>query len=213
MSRKLSIGLTGGIASGKSEVAAAFNKLGVTIIDADAVARQIVEPGQPALERIVTRFGADIVDDDGQLKRRELRHIVFDDASARGDLEQITHPYIRTALAKQRDQADSEYSILVVPLLVKSGMVDLVDRVLLIDAPEHVQRERLTARDDIDDTLAGKMIAAQESREERLEHADDVLINTGPRKDIADLAAALHRGYLRLAYGEIDDLPPLHLPG
>src|SRR5699024_66205 len=172
-----------------------------------------VEPGQPALERIVARFGADIVDDDGQLKRRQLRHIVFDDAAARRDLEQITHPYIRTALVEQRDQADSEYSILVVPLLVKSGMVDLVDRVLLIDAPEHVQRERLTARDDIDDTLAGKMIAAQESREERLEHADDVLINTGPRKDIADLAAALHRGYLRLAYGEIDDLPPLHLPG
>lgn len=213
MSRKLSIGLTGGIASGKSVVAAAFERLGVAIIDADSVARQIVEPGEPALDEIIARFGADIVDDSGQLKRRDLRTIVFDDDDARADLEAITHPRIREELARQRDAAESEYCILVVPLLIKSSMIELVDRVLVIDAPEHVQIERLTTRDDIDEDLAGKMIAAQEAREERLAHADDVLINTGPRKDIADLAAALHAGYQRLARGEIADLPPLHLPG
>ncbi|HET7313172.1 dephospho-CoA kinase [Salinisphaera sp.] len=213
MSRKLSVGLTGGIASGKSVVAAAFERLGVAIVDADTVARRIVEPGQPALDEIVARFGAGIVDDEGCLKRHELRRIVFDDAGARGDLETITHPRIRRELAAQRDAAASDYCILVVPLLVKSSMTDLVDRVLVIDAPEAVQLERLKGRDEIDDALAQKMIAAQESRAERLEHADDVLINTGPRKDIADLAAALHAGYQRLARGEINDLPPLHLPG
>lgn len=213
MSHKLSIGLTGGIASGKSVVAAVFERLGVAIIDADTVAREIVEPGQPALEQIVTRFGDAIVDTDGRLKRRELRQIVFDDDQARGDLEAITHPRIREELARQRDAADSEYCILVIPLLVKSSMIELVDRVLVIDAPESVQIERLTTRDDIDDDLAHKMIAAQEARSERLAHADDVLVNTGPRKDIADLAAALHAGYQRLARGEIADLPPLHLPG
>ena len=213
MTRKFTIGLTGGIASGKSVVASAFERLGVTIIDADTVAREIVEPGQPALADIVERFGADIVDDNGALKRRDLRKIIFDDETARADLEAITHPRIRQALQAQRDDADSEYTILVVPLLVKSTMIDLVDRVLVIDAPESVQLERLTARDDIDEAFARKMIAAQDSRAERLAHADDVLINTGPRKDIADLAAALHAGYHRLALGEIADLPPLHLPG
>lgn len=213
MSRKLCIGLTGGIASGKSVVASAFERLGVAIIDADTVAREIVEPGQPALDEIVARFGPDIVDDEGRLKRHALRRIVFDDDGARADLEAITHPRIRSELAAQRDAAASDYCILVVPLLVKSSMIDLVDRVLVIDAPEQVQLERLKGRDEIDDDLARKMIAAQESRAERLEHADDVLVNTGPRKDIADLAAALHAGYQRLARGEITDLPPLHLPG
>lgn len=213
MSHKLTIGLTGGIASGKSVVANVFERLGVTVIDADTVAREIVEPGQPALAEIIERFGPDIVDADGALKRRDLRRIIFDDAQARTDLEAITHPRIRSALQAQRDAATSDYTILVVPLLVKSTMIDLVDRVLVIDAPEPTQLERLTARDDIDDVFARKMIAAQDSRAERLDLADDVLINTGPRKDIADLAAALHAGYQRLALGEISDLPPLHLPG
>lgn len=213
MPSKLTVGLTGGIASGKSVVASAFERLGVAIVDADVVARDIVEPGQTALEAIVARFGTDIVDADGRLKRRALREIVFADDSARSDLEQITHPRIREELARRRDAAQSDYCLLVVPLLVKSSMIDLVDRVLVIDAPEAIQMERLTARDDIDDDLARRMIAAQDSRRERLAMADDVLINTGPRHDVADLAAALHAGYVRLAQGDIADLPPLHLPG
>ncbi|RJS92271.1 dephospho-CoA kinase [Salinisphaera sp. Q1T1-3] len=213
MSDRLTIGLTGGIASGKSVVSAAFERLGVSVVDADTVAREIVAPGEPALDEIRARFGAHLIDDNGALKRRALREIVFDDAEARRDLEAITHPRIREALRIQRDAAESEYCILVVPLLAKSNMIDLVDRVLVIDAPESVQLERLMGRDDIDDALARKMIAAQEDRAERLAVAHDVLINTGPRKDIADLAAAFHAGYQRLARGEIADLPPLHLPG
>ncbi|GAB3680156.1 dephospho-CoA kinase [Salinisphaera aquimarina] len=213
MSSTLAVGLTGGIASGKSAVASAFQRLGVTIIDADLVAREVVEPGQPALDEIAERFGADILDAEGRLKRRALREIVFSDDNARADLEAITHPRIREELARQRDAAQSDYCLLVVPLLVKSSMLDLVDRVLVVDAPESVQLERLISRDDIDESLARRMIAAQDSRAERLAMSDDVLVNTGPRKDIADLAAALHAGYLRLAQGELADLPPLHLPG
>lgn len=213
MTHKFTVGLTGGIASGKSAVASAFQRLGATIIDADLVAREVVEPGQPALAEIAERFGADILDADGRLKRRSLREIVFADDSARADLEAITHPRIRTGLSRQREAAQSDYCLLVVPLLVKSSMIDLVDRVLVIDAPEGIQLERLMERDDIDESLARRMIAAQDSRAERLASAHDVLINTGPRKDIADLAAAFHAGYRRLALGEIADLPPLHLPG
>lgn len=213
MPSKLTVGLTGGIASGKSLVARAFERLGVTVIDADVVARDVVEPGQPALAQIIERFGHDIVDADGRLKRRMLREIVFADDAARSDLEGFTHPRIHEELARRRDAAQSDYCLLVVPLLAKSSMIDLVDRVLVIDAPESIQMQRLTARDDINGDLAQRMIAAQDSRSERLALADDVLINTGPRKDIADLAAALHAGYRRLAQGDIADLPPLHLPG
>lgn len=213
MSRRLIVGLTGGIASGKSLVASAFERLGIDIIDADQVSRDIVEPGQPALKEIADRFGDEIIDDQGQLIRRRLREIVFDDPDARADLERITHPRIREELARRRDAATSEYVLLVVPLLIKSGMKDLVDRVLVVDAPESVQLERLVARDGIDEDLAHKMIAAQDTRSLRLGAADDVLVNTGPRKDIADLAAALHAGYSRLARGEVDHLPPMHLPG
>lgn len=213
MSRQLAVGLTGGIASGKSVVARAFERMGIEVIDADQVSRHVVEPGQPALAEIVTRFGPEILDQSGALDRRGLRKIVFDDDQARLDLEAITHPRIRSELARRRDAAETEYTILVVPLLVKSGMTDMVDRVLVVDAPESVQLERLVARDDIDETLARKMIAAQDTRPLRLKAADDVLLNTGPRKDIADLAAALHAGYGRLARGDVAQLPPMHLPG
>lgn len=213
MSRQLAVGVTGGIASGKSVVASAFERMGIETIDADQVSRDIVEPGQPALAEIQTRFGNHVLDGDGRLDRQQLRGIVFEDEQARQDLEVITHPRIRDELARRRDSAHSEYSLLVVPLLIKSGMSDLVDRVLVVDAPEEVQLERLISRDGIDEALAHKMIAAQDTRSLRLDKADDVLVNTGPRKDIADLAAALHAGYDRLARDEVADLPPMHLPG
>lgn len=213
MTSKLTVGLTGGIASGKSLVASAFEKLGIDVIDADQVARDIVEPGQPALVEIAERFGTRVIANDGCLMRRELRNIVFNDENARQALESITHPRIRIELARRRDTSKTEYCILVVPLLIKSGMNDLVNRVLVIDAPEAIQLERLVSRDNIDEALAHKMIAAQDTRTDRLAAADDVLINTGPRKDIADLAAALHAGYSRLASREIDFIPSMHLPG
>lgn len=213
MPSSLIVGLTGGIASGKSVVASSFEKMGVDVIDADQVAREIVEPGQPALEEIRQRFGGGVIDEEGRLRRRRLRGIIFDDEQARRDLEAITHPRIREKLAEKSRAARSEYCILVVPLLIKAGMTDLVDRILVVDAPESVQVDRLTSRDNIDEALAHKMIAAQDTRTLRLAAADDVLVNTGPYKDIADLAAALHAGYSRLARGEVDELPPMHLPG
>lgn len=213
MSQKLAVGLTGGIASGKSLVASAFEKLGIDVIDADQVARDIVEPGEPALAEIAERFGTDVIAEDGRLLRPQMRRVVFNDDNARKDLEKITHPRIRIELARRRDASKTEYCILVVPLLIKSGMDDLVSRILVIDAPEAVQMERLISRDEIDEPLAQKMIAAQDTRADRLAAADDVLINTGPRKDIADLAAALHAGYSRLARAEVAHLPAMHLPG
>lgn len=213
MPGKLTVGLTGGIASGKSLVASAFERLGIDTIDADIVARDIVEPGEPALAEIAEHFGPDVIGDDGRMLRPKMREIVFQDPAAREVLEGITHPRIRQELARRRDASDSEYCMLVIPLMVKTGMDDLVDRVLVVDAPEHVQLERLVQRDGINEDLANKMIAAQDTRQLRLARADDVLLNTGPRKDIADLAAALHAGYSRLAQGELPNLPPMLLPG
>lgn len=213
MPRAFTVGLTGGIASGKTVVASAFQQLGVEIVDADQISRDIVAPGQPALQEIRQRFGANVIAADGSLLRRVLRNVVFNDDVARADLEAITHPRIRTELARYRDAATSEYCMLAIPLLVKSGMGDLVDRLLVVDAPNEIQLQRLMARDDIDEALARKMIRAQDTRKARLNAADDVLLNTGPRKDIADLAAALHAGYSRHAAGEIADLPPMYLPG
>jgi dephospho-CoA kinase len=210
---KLTVGLTGGIASGKSLVASSFERLGIETIDADDVARDIVEPGEPALAEIAEHFGPDVIGDDGRMIRPRMRQIVFDDPSAREKLEAITHPRIRQELARRRDACETEYCMLVIPLMLKTGMDDLVTRVLVVDAPEHVQLERLIQRDGIDEALARKMIAAQDTRQLRLARADDVLLNTGPRKDIADLAAALHAGYSRLARGEVADLPPMLLPG
>ncbi|MDN5862113.1 MAG: dephospho-CoA kinase [Salinisphaera sp.] len=213
MPTHFAVGVTGGIASGKSAVSSAFERLGIDVIDADQVARVVVAPGQPALADIAAQFGPGVMAEDGSLDRRQLRRIVFQDEQARAALEAITHPLIRTELAYRRDTSDSEYCLLVIPLLVKADMVDLVDRVLVVDAPQAVQLERLMARDDIDEALARKMIAAQDTRAKRLAVADDVLVNTGPRKNIADLAAALHAGYSRLARGEVADLPSMHLPG
>lgn len=213
MPGKLTVGLTGGIASGKSLVASSFERLGIETIDADDVARDIVEPGEPALAEIAEHFGPNVIGDDGRMIRPRMRQIVFDDPSAREKLEAITHPRIRQELARRRDACETEYCMLVIPLMLKTGMDDLVTRVLVVDAPEHVQLERLIQRDGIDEALARKMIAAQDTRQLRLARADDVLLNTGPRKDIADLAAALHAGYSRLARGEVADLPPMLLPG
>lgn len=213
MTQNLTVGLTGGIASGKSVVSSAFETLGAGIIDADRIARDVVADGTPARAEIHTEFGDDVFTADGDLDRRTLRRMIFADSDARARLEAITHPHIHAALAAERDACTAPYCILVIPLLAKSEMRNLVDRVLVVDAPRDVQLERLQARDDIDDGLATQMIDAQDNRRDRLAMADDVLINTGPRKDIGDLAAAFHAGYLRLAQGDLDELAPLHLPG
>lgn len=196
----LTIGLTGGIASGKSTVAELFAALGVPVIDTDVIAREVVEPGEPGLDAVRAAFGPKVLTSEGRLDRRRLREIVFADAAKRRRLESILHPLIRQrTLARLEAVRDAPYAIVVVPLLVETNFGELVDRVLVVDVPVDTQLERLVARDGIDRSAAEAMVAAQTSRETRLAHADDVIDNAG------DLAAAraqverLHARYVELA--------------
>lgn len=195
------VGLTGGIASGKSEVGRRFEALGVTVVDADAIARAVVEPG-PVLARIVERFGGGILQPDGHLDRRVLRQLVFADPVQRHALEEITHPEIRARLRQACQAAPGPYSIAAVPLLSEAGgraTYPWLDRILLVDAPVALQRERLMLRDGIDAALADRMIAAQASREQRLALADDVIVNDGHADGLARHVDALDGRYRELA--------------
>jgi dephospho-CoA kinase len=195
---KLTIGLTGGIASGKSLVAGYFEDLGVPVIDTDVIAREVVAPGMPALDEIQARFGAAVIAKDGSLDRQEMRRIVFSDDGKRQQLESILHPLIRESAARQADAAQGPYVIVVVPLLFESPMRESMDRILVVDCSEQTQLRRLTARDNEDVTSARRIIATQASREERLSIADDVITNDGSRDDTRNAVAALHNFYLSL---------------
>jgi dephospho-CoA kinase len=195
------VGLTGGIASGKSEVGRRFEALGVAVVDADAVAREVVEPG-PILSRIAARFGTSILQADGRLDRRALRELVFADQELRRALEAITHPEIRIRLQQACQAASDPYAIAAIPLLTEAGgyvTYPWLDRILLVDAPVALQRERLMVRDGIDDALAERMINAQASREQRLALADDVIVNDGNPDELERHVAALNRHYRELA--------------
>jgi len=193
------IGLTGGIASGKSTVADLFAARGVTVLDTDLIAREVVEPGQPALARVVEAFGPGVLGPDGRLDRPALRARVFADPAARQRLEGILHPAIRAELARQSVAAGGDYQILVIPLLVEGGRVDTVDRVLVVDCPVETQLERLTARDGETAEGARRIIASQASREARLAAADDVIVNAGQPAELAAQVAALDAKYRQLA--------------
>jgi len=200
----LIIGLTGGIASGKSTVARAFEALGAPWVDADDVAREVVEPGEPALAEIAERFGAEVLNRDGTLNRRALREIVFRDESERRWLESVTHPRIRERLIAHLERlvaSDAPYVLLVSPLLFESGQHQMVDRALVIDVPEVLQIERTAARDDVDETQARAIVAAQMPRAERLARADDVLDNGGSEAEMRRQVAELDRQYRELALG------------
>ena len=195
----LVVGLTGGIGSGKTVVSDGFAAHGVPVIDTDLIARELVEPGQPALAEIAAEFGADCLDQTGCLQRAVLRERVFADPAARQRLEAILHPRIR-AVARERIAAQTApYGLLVIPLLVETGMSDLVDRVLVVDAPEAEQIRRVMARDRIDATQAQRILAAQASRRQRLALADEVVENAGDLTELERRVAALHTYYLRLA--------------
>jgi len=196
---ELRIGLTGGIASGKSTVADLFAATGVPVIDTDSVARQVVEPGQPGLEAIVESFGADLLTRDHHLDRRKLRNLVFGDKNQRRTLEAILHPLIRSRTIEWATQAGGPYQVLVVPLLVETGFRTLVDRVLVVDCPEKQQRARLLARDDETPERVEQMLAAQASRSERLAAADDVIDNAGTLAQTRSQVAERHASYLQLA--------------
>jgi dephospho-CoA kinase len=195
----LHIGLTGGIASGKSTVARLFGALGVPIIDTDQIAREVVEPGQPPLERLVERFGKGILTPDGHLDRPKLREIVFSDPKARTDLEALTHPAIGTAVEALSAAAGGPYQILVIPLLVEKGLGTRVERVLVVDCPQELQIQRLQVRDGSTLEQAQAILNAQTSRAARLKAAHDVIRNESDIASLRDQVSALHRRYLELA--------------
>ncbi len=197
------IGVTGGIASGKSTVARAFAALGAPWVDADDVAREVVEHGEPALEEIAARYSrAQVLNEDGTLNRRALREIVFADPAERRWLESVTHPRIRARLTEHlaRLQATgTPYVLLVSPLLFESGQSEMTDRTLVIDVPEALQIERTAARDDVDEAQARAIVAAQMPRAERLARADDVLDNGGSEAQMQRRVAKLNQYYRQLA--------------
>lgn len=194
----LTIGLTGGIASGKTHVATLFIGLGVPLLEADDVARDVVAPPSPALAEIAASFGSDMLDADGTLNRRALRNVVFADPSALKRLEAITHPAIRARVTAWRAAQTAPYCIYSAAILIEAGMAAMVDRVLLVDAPEDVQLRRLSARDGSNEAQARQMIAAQASRAVRLSRADDVIDNHDEGQSVAAQVQRLHRHYSRL---------------
>jgi dephospho-CoA kinase len=193
------VALTGGIASGKSTVASLFAALGVPVIDTDVIAREVVEPGQPALAAVVAAFGSEVLGSDGRLDRRRLRERIFTDAGARQRLNAILHPAIRAEMERQSRAAGGEYQLLVIPLLTEGGRREHIDRVLLVDVPEALQVERLMMRDAVSREQAQASLNAQATRAERLAMADDVLRNSGQPDELRDGVAELHGRYRALA--------------
>lgn len=194
----LRVGLTGGIASGKSAVADMFAELGATIIDTDVIAREVVMPGQPALDEIREAFGPAVIAADGTLNRRAMRKLVFADEPLRECLEAILHPRIRDETFRQATAAGGAYQIIVVPLLAESPLRDYVDRILVVDCDQETQIERLLKRDAESEDQARRILDAQASREERLEIADDVIRNDGDLESTRAQVAALHEIYRAL---------------
>lgn len=196
------IGVTGGVASGKSEVTRRFEALGVTVADADVAARAAVAPGSAGLEAVVEAFGRSVLAPDGSLDRAAMRQRVFGDETARRLLESIIHPRVRAELQRECEEAKGPYAVAAVPLLAEGGgraAYPWLQRILVVDVPPDVQRSRLMLRDGIDATLAERMIAAQASRTQRLAIADDVIVNDGELALLAGHVAQLDRRYRMLA--------------
>ncbi len=195
----LVIGLTGGIGSGKTTVADEFAKLGVTLIDADLLSREVVEPGTPALAAIAQRFGPTILADNGFLNRAELRQIVFANQDHKIWLEQLLHPLIRELMLARIQSADSPYCILVSPLLLETDQSALVQRVLVVDVSAETQLSRTLQRDSSSAETIKAIMAAQISREARLAKADDVISNDGSMDSLKTKVLTLHNQYLELS--------------
>jgi dephospho-CoA kinase len=199
MMRPLRIGLTGGVASGKSTVSQRFGELGVPVIDADVASRKVVEPGKPGLAQVVQSFGVGILDADGKLDRRVLRDLIFKDSSLRQALDAILHPLIRAEMEHEAAQSKGPYVVMAIPLLVEGGSAGKrVDRVLVVDADEPLQLQRLQARDGSSVEQARAILASQANRAARLAAADDVLLNTGTVAELRQAVDRLHGQYLQL---------------
>ena len=191
---KFVVGITGGIGSGKTAVSDRFRELGITVVDADAAARVVVEPGRPALDEITSRFGARLLNDDGTLDRAALRARIFEDPDERRWLEGALHPRINGLIAEELAAATSPYAVLVNPLM--RARDPRADRILVVDVPEDVQIARTMARDEVDEEQARAIIASQLDRESRRGLADDIVSNDGSLADLHAAVDRLHRCYL-----------------
>ncbi len=195
----LVVGLTGGIGSGKTAVSDLFAAKGIDIVDADVIARQVVEPGSPALEKLVERFGPDALDPQGRLNRLFVREQVFKDAGNKTFIDGLLHPLIREQMLQQTQAATSPYCILAIPLLVENQLQSLVQRVLVVDVDEEVQVARASARDNQTAEQVRNILSNQASRAQRLAVADDVINNSGSLEALAQHVDKLHSQYLELA--------------
>lgn len=193
------VGLTGGIGSGKTAVSDRFAQLGITVVDADVCARVVVEPGRPALAAIAGKFGDGILTASGELDRAQLRQQVFANPDDRQWLEALLHPLIFEEMWTQLQQASSPYAILVSPLLIEAGQNALCQRILVVDAPEQAQLARTMARDNNSEEQVKAIMAAQASRQQRLDKADDVIVNDADLATLNQRVDALHQRYLALA--------------
>jgi dephospho-CoA kinase len=195
-----SVGLTGGIASGKTTVSNLFAELGVAVIDTDVISRKLLEPGELAFRQAVAHFGKDILLPNGTINRAGLREIVFSDRKQKFWLETMLHPLIyQRSHNAVLEHSTADYVLLVVPLLFESSFQSLVDRVLVVDCPAEQQILRLMKRDGIDENLAQKMLAQQLGNPERIARAHDIIKNRDDSADLASQVAALHQSYLRLS--------------
>ena len=196
MRPNLVIGLTGGIGSGKTVVANLFSALGVPVVDADEMAREVVTPGRPAYEEIVREFGTEVLTKTGELDRRLMRERVFADPENRKRLEAIVHPRVYAEIKQRIDALNAAYAIIVVPLLIETGGTDLVDRVLVVDAPKALQIERASRRDGTTTAAIEQILATQADRDMRLEAADDIIVNDASESSLVERVSALHDLYL-----------------
>lgn len=190
------VGVTGGIGSGKSAATAEFEKLGITVVDADIVSRQVVMPGSPCLQAIVEHFGRDLLTDKGELDRKALRQKIFSDPAEKDWLNNLLHPAIREGILSQLEQANSPYVILSAPLLLENNLDKYCQRVLVVDVPEQLQLKRTIQRDDSPKEEVETIMKAQLSREARLRRADDILNNEGSIDELRRQVNQLHRRYL-----------------
>ncbi|BET97913.1 dephospho-CoA kinase [Xenorhabdus taiwanensis] len=193
------VALTGGIGSGKTTISNVFSSLGVPLVDADIIAREVVAPGTPALQAITEHFGADILLPDGSLNRAMLRQKVFAAPEAKQWLNALLHPRIQIETQRQLNQVTAPYVIWVVPLLIENNLMHLAERVLVVDVPVEVQITRTIARDGVSREQVENILAAQASRQDRLEKADDVIVNYNSEQDISSRVVELHQQYLKQA--------------
>ena len=204
----LTIALTGGIGSGKTQVSNHFATLGASVIDTDIISRELVEPGKPALKLIAESFGDHLIQESGQLDRNRLREMIFNDPAAREKLQNILHPAIRSEVQTRLENTDRPYVIIVIPLYVETGQFLKTDRVLVVDCPDEIQRARVLLRDNIQAEQFEKILQAQATREQRLAVADDVINNDADLDNLQKRVKELHQLYLQKSHQLGDALNP-----